>query len=337
MKLLAKNVTNSTELSIENSFKVIDFATEPIAKFITEPPLPNFRPVLALGNALGQTFDNATNRIAQIYLKRLETKEAEIMATEIKLVDNTEPVPSRIPLLGAKEIAMVTPYGDLDLAPQPGEETLLPPGERLKLYFKPEREVNTITATMLFTTSLSIEPHELKFIFVKAAEAAPAALAKEYIVDETFYQDGDGDGVWEASVVLPVVGGDYAIETVVDYVDGIDETFKREFLIDPEGYIFRKAGDDEARLSDVTVTIYQKHEDKGSYLLWNAGRYDQINPQVTNRTGEYSFLVPAGTYQITAFRKGFRLYESEELVVTRSTPVHLNIELKKASIFDIFR
>lgn len=339
------------EILKDSAHDGISLVISPVTNLLKAPPLPNIRParmladavaslepVSRIGNTIGQAYSKTTDRIAMVFLNQLETKDEIIEATTVKIVDSSKPVPSRIPLLSAKEIAMITPFGDLNLSPQTGEKASLPPGERVKLYVKPEREVNQITATMLFTTSLSIEPHEIKYIFVKPVQAAATAQAKEYIVDETSYADINGDGVWEATIVLPVVGGDYAIETAIDYVNGIDEIFKREFLIDPEGYVFRKAGDDEARLSDTAVTIYRLNErvDNG-YVIWNAGVYDQINPQITDKTGEYSFLVPAGTYYITAFKEGFKPFETDPFVITRSSPVHLNIELKKTSIFDIFR
>ena len=324
----------TTNLVSRTTYNALARLMTPISNFIEQPPRPDIQPVRALARAALTTYNDSTNRLAQVFLNRLVTEEKIEIIQERKLVDTSKPITTTLPDFEDSPFAMVTPFGNIDLTPPPDERAELPPGKRMTLYFKPERPVNSITVTTLFTTSLSIQPYEIKYLFVRPAQAISPAQAKEYVIDEGVYTDPDGDGIWETTIILPVVGGNYAVETVVDYVEGFDDLVTREFLIDPEGYIFRKAGNDEARLADVTVTIYRQDTQTGVFNLWNAGAYDQVNPQITDKTGEYSFLVPAGTYQITAYKEGFKLFESNELVVTRSTPVHLNIELLEVKWYD---
>ena len=66
-------------------------------------------------------------------------------------------------------------------------------------------------------------------------------------------------------------------------------------VVDPSGVIY------EAVLSNpvegATATLYERLAD-GSEVQWNAEDYGQINPQVTNETGYYSWMVPEGEWQV---------------------------------------
>jgi hypothetical protein len=55
----------------------------------------------------------------------------------------------------------------------------------------------------------------------------------------------------------------------------------------------------------------------------------QINPQITDGTGKYSFLVPEGTYYLTAAAQGYYDYKSDPFDVVAEVGVHKNLELKK--------
>ena len=53
-----------------------------------------------------------------------------------------------------------------------------------------------------------------------------------------------------------------------------------------------------------------------------------MNPQTTDASGKYSFLVPEGRYYITAERKGYNPYKSDAFEVRSGSGVHFNIELQ---------
>ena len=61
--------------------------------------------------------------------------------------------------------------------------------------------------------------------------------------------------------------------------------------------------------------------------LWDTSKYNQDNPQTTDNTGKYSFLVPPGKYYITAEAKGYKSYKGDEFDVKEGTGVHFNIEM----------
>ena len=75
----------------------------------------------------------------------------------------------------------------------------------------------------------------------------------------------------------------------------------------------------------------------GKYELWNGKKYQQYNPQATDNTGKYSFLVPPGQYYIVVEAKDFNNYQGEPFEVVEGSGVHQNIELySKNWILKIF-
>ena len=55
----------------------------------------------------------------------------------------------------------------------------------------------------------------------------------------------------------------------------------------------------------------------------------QENSQITDATGNYSFLVPAGTYYLTVKAQGYSTYQSDAISVSEGKEIHSNIALKK--------
>ncbi len=147
---------------------------------------------------------------------------------------------------------------------------------------------------------------------------------------EKFEYEEVNSGLYRAKVTAPVVEGEYEIITIIEY-DNPEKKPKETRLvtiIDPEGYVFRKLGQWEARIGGATVSIYRKNPDTMDFELWDAKKFLQENPVITNETGKYSFLVPQGTYYLKAEAKGFRTYLSDPFAVVQDIGVHMNIEMK---------
>jgi hypothetical protein len=68
-----------------------------------------------------------------------------------------------------------------------------------------------------------------------------------------------------------------------------------ELCLDPSGYIY-DAGD-EARLPGAIVTLIYRDPELGD-VIWNATRYGQINPQVSDPEGRYGWMTPAGDFYV---------------------------------------
>ncbi len=145
---------------------------------------------------------------------------------------------------------------------------------------------------------------------------------------EYFYE---GDGIYKAEFKAPVNEGEYEIITIIEYEESSlrSKGIKLIAAVDPEGYIFRKLPQGELRVRDALVSIYWLNSETGEYELWPAKKYFQENPQTTDDTGRYVFLVPEGIYYLKVEAKGYHTYEGSPFSVVKDIGVHKNIELKK--------
>lgn len=146
------------------------------------------------------------------------------------------------------------------------------------------------------------------------------------------YTDADGDGIYTADIVAPVVDGTYEVITRVSYVMGdsiVTKELKLIAVIDPEGYIYDTAGGRQTRIPDAQVTLYWKDPSKKEFVSWPAQDFNQVNPQVTDERGTYAFLSPEGSYYLAVDAPGYSSYRGEPFsLIKGSSGVHLNIELQ---------
>lgn len=90
-------------------------------------------------------------------------------------------------------------------------------------------------------------------------------------------------------------------------------------LIDPSGYVFEGAR--ENRLEGVTSIIEQYVDDTnndirdGKWLQWDAARFGQINPQLTDKEGKYGWDVPQGEWRVIFTKDGYEKVVSETVNV----------------------
>lgn len=132
--------------------------------------------------------------------------------------------------------------------------------------------------------------------------------------------------------------------TVESQCQGIGGTTKPkkvttgEVLIDPDGFIFDSThgGSYDTStglfspvqpLTGMTVTAYQYVEDWGTWVVWPAAKYGQINPQVTGTSGYFAFFTPPGKYflQVDA-ANGYQSWRSPVVTVVADL-VHVNVPL----------
>ena len=158
----------------------------------------------------------------------------------------------------------------------------------------------------------------------------PVKVEEKLVLQKFEYADPDKDGIYTAEIQSPRVAGKYDIVTVIDFRD--PKLGRKEILlttvVDPEGYVYEKIGNKEARISGAKVSLYWLDPTSGKYELWPAQNYQQENPQITNITGKYSFLVPAGKYYLKANASDYLPYKGVPFQVESGRGIHLNVELK---------
>jgi hypothetical protein len=144
------------------------------------------------------------------------------------------------------------------------------------------------------------------------------------------YSDPNGSGVYFADINAPIVEGQYEILTSLDYGSNSSQNkqIKTITLVDPEGYIYENLASGELRIKNAIVSLYQL-DINNKYNLWPAKDYAQENPQTTDSTGKYSFLVPQGTYYLEISAPGYKSYKSAPFSVQEGKEIHSNIALEK--------
>lgn len=199
--------------------------------------------------------------------------------------------------------------------------------------------LNAFTASLMFASPDLAKPAQLasnisieggNILTNKQPAAAKAKAGETRLVLAQFDYQDTGDGVYTATVLAPVVDGQYEVITTVDYVDPEikPEEIKLITVVDPEGYVYEKNGDKETRILGAVVSIYWQNPETKQYELWAAKDYQQENPQTTDVRGTYSFLVPEGYYYLKVDAPGYLSYDGKPFEVKEGSGVHMNIELK---------
>lgn len=215
-------------------------------------------------------------------------------------------------------------------------------GQVVQLIVKPESPAKSVTGYLSFLSkkpepiSMKISRKEMSASLFEAAEAfineveSSDTTGDILVLKEISYQDDDLDGIYTANLELPPVSGEYQINTVIDYKNPKLPTKKIRMVtvVDPEGYVYQKTGGLESRISNAIVSIYKLNTETQQFDLWPAEDFMQENPQITDKSGSYSFLVPEGYYYISVDHSSYMPYKGNPFEVREGSGVHFNIELK---------
>ena len=184
--------------------------------------------------------------------------------------------------------------------------------------------IDSILQTIVSTSSIHVSPNSAVSISAKPSTIKAVSSVTFAFPNSTITVHTGSSGIYETSIQTPVDTGSYDGRVTVTYKDGTTEQQIVHFLVDPSGYIYDQA--DNHRIAGSLITLMVKSGD--AWIVWNGDSFNQKNPQTTNSTGEYSFYVPSGTYQIKAEMDGYQSFTSDEFTV-RIQPITLSIPLTK--------
>ncbi len=177
---------------------------------------------------------------------------------------------------------------------------------------------------------LALEGAKIKIPQVLGVSTESLPTETRLALLEFEYTDADGDGIYTADIKTPASSGEYEVITIIDYEDiklGAKE-IRLITVVDPEGYVYEKLGEKEVRVPGAIVSIYYLNSQTKKYELWSATEFQQENPQITDKTGRYSFLVPEGDYYLKIEAPGYQDYEGKPFLVKQGTGIHTNVELQ---------
>ena len=214
-------------------------------------------------------------------------------------------------------------------------------GERLNLVIKTDGPAKSVKGYLSFVSAplrtavdisqdsmLAAAVFALPVFSEKTERTVP--VEQKLVLLEFDYEDPDGDGIYTADIMAPAVAGEYEVFTVIEYVDpekGVRQV-RMTAVIDPEGYVYELNSGKETRIPRAQVSIMRLDPASGEYVLWPAKKYQQENPQITDMSGSYSFLVPAGSYYIAVEAAGYAPYRGEAFDVSEGAGVHQNIRMQ---------
>ncbi|MFC0213482.1 S-layer homology domain-containing protein [Paenibacillus chartarius] len=106
-----------------------------------------------------------------------------------------------------------------------------------------------------------------------------------------------------------------------------------KWIYDPSGYVYEAVKSNP--LEDVTATVEVLDERTGTWQSWNAGEYDQGNPQQTDKAGKYGWDVPPGKWRVQWKKAGYEtLYSAELDVPPPHTEVNAGLVSRDAPVID---
>jgi len=216
-------------------------------------------------------------------------------------------------------------------------------GKPLHLTVKPEQPATNIKGYLVFRSRTSSVTEGIPMNALLASAAfSESALAQVYdpedvetrlVLLEFDYIGPDEQGLWTADIQAPAVEGEYEVLTVIEYEDPELGTraIRLVTVVDPEGYVYERSGGRETRIPGAVVSLYWWNAQASQYELWGAKDYQQENPQLTDITGRYSFLVPQGSYYLLVEAPGYLIHQGKVFQVQEGAGVHTNIELKASN------
>lgn len=126
---------------------------------------------------------------------------------------------------------------------------------------------------------------------------------------------------WQTTIQTPSSAGKLSLAILVDYKDGSHDRIDGVLSLLTRGFVWQ--GTTANKLPGAKVTLYE-----GSFgsRIWDATSYRQVNPQTTDASGQFAFLVPPGQYSLLVQKDGYRdqtttIFEISNNVVNQSVEV----------------
>ncbi|MDD5621359.1 MAG: hypothetical protein PHS27_02105 [Candidatus Pacebacteria bacterium] len=157
------------------------------------------------------------------------------------------------------------------------------------------------------------------------------------------------ENVWTAKIDVPGEQKSYLLTLEVIKEDGTKEIIELgQVLVDPFGHVYQDVIEPHLilfkngfwsweqvhkknMLEKVKVFLYQYNDSLKDWQLFEASRYGQRNPQITDKEGAYGFLVPRGLYYLEAIKIGFGEKDTESFEV-KNQIINRDIELSSVTI-----
>lgn len=148
-----------------------------------------------------------------------------------------------------------------------------------------------------------------------------------FSIDNSAYLFKGNEKSYDLSLQLPNKKGDFNFEILFKWKKGAIQRLSSKINIDPSGYVFQNVNGQELRIADAKVMLYQLNTETDGFELWPGFSFNQINPIMTDESGEFAFYVSPGKYYIEV-TKGGQTAKTEVFEIKDSPLINKKIELK---------
>ena len=136
---------------------------------------------------------------------------------------------------------------------------------------------------------------------------------------------------FQTVISAPPADGKYDINFIIVYKDDTITTIQNKVWVNSYGYVYEKqfsffglGNSEETRIAGAKITLYYLNKNK--WEKWPASDYNQDNPLITDKTGEFVFFVPDGKYYLETEKAGFLKNKTAPFEI-KSQVINKDIEL----------
>ncbi len=205
----------------------------------------------------------------------------------------------------------------------------LPVDNEVTLILKPKYEVEKIECEL--SVIQAFYKHNI-FDYLKALISNKIYLNNQN--QKVEFKGPNKEGNYIASFITPKQEGYYKLLVNIYYKNFASKKLDLEINIKDKGTIKERfLFIIERPISNAFVYLYKFNEEKKNFELWNAKDYLQENPQITDKNGKYSFIVPEGFYYLEVRKSGYLPFKTK--VFKADDGDLLNFEIELTSIYNI--
>lgn len=133
--------------------------------------------------------------------------------------------------------------------------------------------------------------------------------------------------MYEGKIKISGVLNKHFLTTLIFYENGSTDIITNTVVVEQYGQIYNK-NNDLIKQAVLTLYWYDKQQDK--WQVWDGGKYNQKNPQVTDDEGKYQFTVLQGEYYLIISKEGYLTTKTKEFNVSNNL-INFNIPLMALS------
>ena len=138
--------------------------------------------------------------------------------------------------------------------------------------------------------------------------------------------DPEQSNEYFADIYSPTESDAYYISITVYYTDDSGERLEYTAQVNSFGYTFEMIEGEAERVGNSTVTLFSNVT--GTWQVWDASEYGQLNPVTTPVDGSFAWYVPIADYYVLAEKEGYDQTETEVAFVMTGV-INSEIEMQQ--------